>query len=107
MKDYLDKRERGHLLCQKQRLISDFLDRKVSNVALCYIFHSYQIMLCICFCIKSCRFLFLSVDKYIVKMNTHIIELGSLVAQTFYFFYSYIHAEISRGSAEELSTILI
>jgi len=31
LKDYLDKRERGDLLCQKRTYISDFLSRKVST----------------------------------------------------------------------------
>ena len=32
LKDYLDKRERGDLLCQKKTYISEFLNRKVSSI---------------------------------------------------------------------------
>jgi len=32
LKDYLDKRERGDLICQKRTLIADVLNQKVSYV---------------------------------------------------------------------------
>jgi len=35
LKDYLDKKERGDLLCQKKIYVSEYINQKVSNIVLC------------------------------------------------------------------------